>query len=111
MCLLTVKSPSKKEERQKKTERSCHVSPDCQVTFEEKRETKKVIRSQDHVENLQHLFPPHDNPIQMGEDLFDHWLSEIEISEMWNTQEVFERKLKFHSIPTVTTYDIPFEKF
>ena len=62
----------------------------------------------DHVERLQQLFPPpstaYDSPIQMGEDLPEHWPSEIEISELWNTREAFEKILKFHSISALTKY-------
>ena len=59
-----------------------------------------------HVERLQQLFPPpsadYDSPIQMGADLPEHWPSEIEINELWNTQDAFERILKFHSIPALS---------
>ena len=61
-----------------------------------------------HVERLQQLFPSpnadYDIPIQMGENMSEHWSSEFEINELWNTQDVFERLLKFHSIPTLTKY-------
>ena len=66
----------------------------------------KPTSDPDHVEHLQQIFPPpstdYDNPLQMGEDLPEHWSSEIEISDLWNTQDAFERILKFHSIPTFT---------
>jgi hypothetical protein len=61
----------------------------------------------DHVERFQQIFPPlneyYDNPLQMGDesdtdDLPEHWSSEIEIKDSWNTVEEFERVLKFHSI-------------
>jgi hypothetical protein len=32
------------------------------------------------------------------DDLPEHWSSEIEIKDSWNTVEEFERVLKFHSI-------------
>ncbi len=40
----------------------------------------------------------------MGDDLPQHWSSEIEIDESWDTSEVFERIIKFHSIPALTKY-------
>ena len=45
-----------------------------------------------------------DNPLQMSEDLTEHCPSEIEISDLWNTQDAFERMLKFHSIPELNKY-------
>ncbi len=62
----------------------------------------------DHVERLQLLFPPpseaYDNALQMSEDLPEHWPSEIELNELSNTPEAFERILKFHSITALTKY-------
>ncbi len=43
----------------------------------------------------------------MVEDLSEHWTSEIDISVisvLWNTQDVFERILKFHSTPVLTKF-------
>ena len=34
----------------------------------------------------------------------EHWPTEIEINELWNTQDAFEKLLKFHSITTLTKY-------
>ena len=68
----------------------------------------KPTSDPDHVERLQQLFPPpsaaYDSPLQMSEDLPEHWPSEIEISDLWNTQDAFERILKFHSMPALTKY-------
>jgi hypothetical protein len=41
---------------------------------------------------------------QMGDDLPQHWPSEIEIDESWDTPEAFEGIVKFHSIPALTKY-------
>ena len=61
-----------------------------------------------HSEPLQQLFPPpseeYDCPRQMGVDSTQHWTSEIEINESWDTQQVLERIIKYHSIPTLTKY-------
>ncbi len=61
-----------------------------------------------HVEYLRQLFPhpsaDYDSPPQMGDDLPQHWPSEIEIDESWDTAEAFERIVKFHSIPALTKY-------
>ena len=40
----------------------------------------------------------------MGVDMTEHWSSKIEISDLCNTEEAFERVLKFHSIPALTKY-------
>ena len=60
------------------------------------------------VEHLRQLFPrpsaDYDSPPQMGDDLPQHWTSEIVIDESWDTSEVFERIVKFHSIPAITKY-------
>ena len=40
----------------------------------------------------------------MGEDVPQHWPTEIEINELWNTQDAFEKLLKFHSITALTKY-------
>ena len=70
-----------------------------------------MMRSQQvtsHVERLQQLFPSpsadYDSPVQMGEDVPEHWPTEIEINELWNTQDAFEKLLKFHSITALTKY-------
>ncbi len=61
-----------------------------------------------HVERLQQLFPSpsadYDSPVQMGEDVPQHWPTENEINELWNTQDAFEKLLKFHSITALTKY-------
>jgi hypothetical protein len=61
-----------------------------------------------HAEHLRQLFPypsaDYDSPPQMGDDLTQHWTSEIEIDESWDTPEAFERIAKFHSIPAPTKY-------
>ena len=48
-----------------------------------------------HVERLQQIFPPpnsdYDSPIQMGTDLPEHWSSDIEINDLWNTRDAFEK--------------------
>ena len=70
----------------------------------------KTTSDPDHVECLQQLLPPpsggNDIPLQMSEDLSEHWSSEIAISvtDLWNTQDAFERILKFHSMPALTQY-------
>ena len=59
------------------------------------------------IHNKQQFPPPsadYDNPIQMGEDLPTHWSSDIEINDLWNTPDVFEKILKFHSIPALAKY-------
>ena len=62
----------------------------------------------DHVERLQQLFPSpsadYDIPVQMGLDVSQHWPTEIEINVLWNTQDAFEKLLKFHSITALTKY-------
>jgi hypothetical protein len=62
----------------------------------------------EHYERLQQLFPPpseaYASPLQMGEDLPDHWPSEIQINDLWDTPEAFERIVYFHSIPALTKY-------
>jgi hypothetical protein len=40
----------------------------------------------------------------MGEDLPQHWSSEIEINDSWDTVQVFERIVKYHTIPVFTKY-------
>ena len=45
-----------------------------------------------------------DSPVQMGEDVPEHWPTEIEINELCNTQDAFEKLLKFHSITALTKY-------
>ncbi len=61
-----------------------------------------------HVERLKQLFPApsadYDSPVQMGEDVSENWPTEIEINELWNTQDEFEKLLKFHSITALTKY-------
>ncbi len=41
---------------------------------------------------------------EMGDDLPQHWPSEIEIDESWDTPEAFERIVKLNSIPALTKY-------
>jgi hypothetical protein len=41
----------------------------------------------------------------MDKDLSEHWISDFEISQMWNTQEAFEKTIKFHSVSTLTKYN------
>jgi hypothetical protein len=54
-----------------------------------------------HFEHLRQLFPhpsaDYDSPLQMGEDLPQHWPD-----ESWDTPKAFERIVKFHSIPALT---------
>jgi hypothetical protein len=61
-----------------------------------------------HSEPLQQLFPhpseDYDSPTNMGEDSTQHWPSEIEINESWNTPQALERIIKYHSIPALTKY-------
>jgi hypothetical protein len=61
-----------------------------------------------HPEYLRQLFPHPSpdsvSPLQMGEDLPQHWPSKIEMDESWDTPETFERIVKFHSIPSLTNY-------
>ena len=61
-----------------------------------------------HYARLQQLFPhpsaDYDSPLQMGEDLQQHWPSEIEINDSWDTAQAFERIVKYHSIPALTKY-------
>ncbi len=68
----------------------------------------KPTSDPDHVQRLQQVFPPpnetYDSPLQMGDDRSEHWSSEIEIRDLWNTQEAFERVLKLHSIMVLTKY-------
>ena len=40
----------------------------------------------------------------MGGDLPEHWQTDIEINESWNTQDEFERILKFHFVTALTKY-------
>ncbi len=51
-----------------------------------------------HTEELRQLFPhpsaDYDSPPEMGDDLPQHWSSEIEIDESWDTSEAFERNVK-----------------
>ena len=60
-----------------------------------------------HVEYLRQLFPhpsaDYVSPLQMGDDLPQHWPSEIEIHESWDTPQAFERIVKFHSVPALTS--------
>ncbi len=49
-------------------------------------------------------FADYDIPVQMGEDVSEHWPTEIEINEFWNPQDAFEKILKFHSITALTKY-------
>ena len=61
-----------------------------------------------HTEPLRQLFPhpsaDYDSPPKMGEDLPQHWPTGIEINELWNTPQAFERIVKYHSIPALTKY-------
>jgi hypothetical protein len=61
-----------------------------------------------HAEHLRQLFlhPSADyaSPLQMGEDTPQHWPSEIDKYESWDTPEASERIVKFHSIPALTKY-------
>ncbi len=61
-----------------------------------------------HSEPLQQLFPPpsedYDCPLQMGADSTQHWPTEIEINDAWNTQPAHDRIIKYHSIPALTKY-------
>ena len=40
----------------------------------------------------------------MGADSTQHWPTEIEINDAWDTQQAFERIIKYHSIPALTKY-------
>ncbi len=40
----------------------------------------------------------------MGADSTQHWPSEIEINDSWDTQQALERIIKYHSIPALTKY-------
>jgi hypothetical protein len=40
----------------------------------------------------------------MVEDLQQHWPSEIEINDSWDTSQAFDRIVKCHSIPALTKY-------
>ena len=46
----------------------------------------------------------YDSAVQMGEDVPEHWPTGIEINELWNTQDAFERILKFNSVTALTKY-------
>ena len=68
----------------------------------------KPTSDPDHYERLQLLFPPpsaaYDSPLQMGEYWPQHWPSDIEINDSWDTPQAFERIVKCHSIPALTKY-------
>jgi hypothetical protein len=40
----------------------------------------------------------------MGADSTQHWPTEIEINDAWDTQQALERIIKYHSIPALTKY-------
>jgi hypothetical protein len=40
----------------------------------------------------------------MGADSTQHWPTEIEINDAWDTQQALERIIKYHSIPVLTKY-------
>jgi hypothetical protein len=62
----------------------------------------------DHALRLQDLFPlPSENyesPIQLRDDPPQHWPSDDEILEFWNTPEAEERARKYHSIVALFKY-------
>jgi hypothetical protein len=53
------------------------------------------------VSNSTQLFPPptetYVSPLQMGEDLSEHWSSEIQINDLWDSPQTFDRIVKCHS--------------
>ena len=59
----------------------------------------KPTSDTDHIQRFQQLFPPpntdYDSALQMGVDMTEHWSSKIEISDLCNTEEAFERVLKW----------------
>ena len=61
-----------------------------------------------HTEPLRQLLPhpsaDYDSPPKIGEDLPQHWPTGIEINEVWDTPQAFERIVKYHSIPALTKY-------
>ena len=61
-----------------------------------------------HSDPLQQLFPdPREDyvsPPNMGEDSPQHWPSEQEINDLWETDQARDRILKYHSITALTKY-------
>ncbi len=61
-----------------------------------------------HSEPLKQLFPEpredYDSPPKMGDDSPQHWPSEQEIHDLWETDQASDRILKHHSIPALTKY-------
>ena len=91
-----------------RTSQHCHQQAAISKASKALTNDAKPTSDPGHVERLQQLFPSpsadYDIPVQMGEDVPQHWPTESEINELWNTQVAFEKLLKFHSITALTKY-------
>ncbi len=102
--------PPREKSIEQKVRTSEHYHQHATISKKSKALTNDAKPTSDpcHVERLQQSFPSpitdYDIPVQMTEDVPQHWPTEIEINELWNTQDAFEKFIKFHSITAITKY-------